>query len=144
MGYSPIMHFHGYYWRGLRARRQKEIDDSHPDGPRFAVSDIPPLKICHWLRKSPPMHRGTWETAAAGVAWMVRCHDGIADLVVEPSPWNTTEDLRGATTAALGAGRDACWNYRLHGGEQVFTAVVCCPNLWEDLACPLKKHPPGR
>ncbi|MFC4562581.1 hypothetical protein ACFO4E_12015 [Nocardiopsis mangrovi] len=133
------MHYHGYEWRGSDEERARHRAAGHIDSPGFRSSEVPPIKICWWLRRPAHAVQGTWDAAADAVGWMAERYAGIEAALEDPAPfWAATAGRHGAAERDLSAGRDVSWGYRLRDGGRAFIVAVCCsPNGWEDLRCPL-------
>ncbi|MDT0304804.1 hypothetical protein [Streptomonospora wellingtoniae] len=134
------MHYHGYFWRGSDDDRSRRARDAHIDGPRFATADVPPAKMCWWLRKPADMVAGTWDDPAGAAKWMLAQYERVSREIEDAAAHWTPGDRRyAAALRDIADGRDVTWQYQVGGDERAFVSVVACsPNEWDrEAPCPL-------
>ncbi|MUL40378.1 hypothetical protein FZ103_04155 [Streptomonospora sp. PA3] len=135
------MHYHGYFWRGSDEERSRKARDTHIDGPQFTTADVPPVKMCWWLRKPADKVAGTWGEPEGAAEWMAAQYEKVRTEIDGPDAfWAPAGGRYAAALRDLADGRDVTWQYQLGGDERAFVSVVACsPNGWDrEAPCPVE------
>jgi len=136
------MHYHGYLWQGSGEERQFRVSETYPEHPDFGLSPLPPQRVCWWLLKPASMVEGTWESPGEAVAWLADRYAAVFPRIRTDRPeWYAPRARQGFWMDSLEQGTDLVCAHWLQGGEGFTAAVVCCPNRWEELPCPVTGAP---
>jgi hypothetical protein len=151
------VHIHAYSWLGEKEMFDRDALRRLPDRPRppvtaedeeyyralldtFRRSELPPMRVAHWLLKSPRLIRATFEEPKDAAAWLGRELTEHAPGFFSRQEADTARLSRLIASAAdtLARGGDVSVGYYLGRTSFLSLALVACsPNRSApDLPCP--------
>ncbi|MFI6496004.1 hypothetical protein [Nonomuraea typhae] len=140
--------FHAYGWTGNAKDKEDEglrkpptelmLQERPGLGQEFRQSPLAPLRTCDWLLKPASAIKATFNDPAAAVSWLASAYDVVEPSFAYPDQERTIgRDLRLENAAdQLPRGVDLQWGFWLNGGRFATIAMICCPNVFADYACP--------